>query len=160
MTMQFVRKGLLTIQGQFLPPQGYVGPWGNPGGWWNGGACTGPTAPAFPTGAWWYGPSGPTGPQPSTTTCVLSYYGPNNQPSWSIPQGPWSPGMATGPTSPPSTSTIALALQVDGKTWLGQWDSSVADGRVDWVVYSIGATVAAAQGTFFVQANSANSSVP
>lgn len=158
--MQFVRKNLLTLQGKFFPPQGYAGPWGNPNNCWNGGSLTGPTAPAFPTGAWYYGPSGPTGPQPSAVTCVLSYYGPNNQPGWNIPSGPWSPGLPTGPTSPPSTSTIALSLQVDGQTWLGQWDSSVADGRVDWTVWSIGATVAAAQGTFFVQANSANVQVP
>ena len=150
--MSFVRKSLLTISGKFFPPEGFSGPWGDPG-YCNG--YTGPTAPAFPTGAWYYGPSGPTGPQPAAVTCVVSYQPPNKTPSWTSWAGP------TGPTCPPPlVATVPLGLQVDGQTWLGTWDSSVAEGRVDWVVYSAGQTVAAAQGTITVQANSANVQVP
>ena len=100
-------------------------------------------------------------PEPSTVLCKLAYYAP--QPALPLcPPNGWpfgSPGYC--PPAPPQLSqTITLTLQSDGVTWQGAWDSSVAEGRVDWVVYSAGAVQAAAQGTLFVQANSANVSVP
>lgn len=105
-----------------------------------------------------------TPPQPSAVTCVLSYSAPVVNPPCppSCPPSQWPFG---GPNScPPAptllTSTVVLTLQSDGVTWSGTWDSSVAEGRVDWAVYSTGAVQAAAQGNFVVQANSANVTVP
>jgi hypothetical protein len=100
-------------------------------------------------------------PEPSTVFCKLSYQAPVIE----TPAQQWAYwdqiGGPTGPPCPPQlTQTIALTLQSDGVTWQGTWDSSVAEGRVDWVIYSAGAVQAAAQGTFFVQANSANVMVP
>lgn len=57
-------------------------------------------------------------------------------------------------------TSINLTLGGDGVTWSGTWDSSVAGpGRVDWVVYSSGGVEAASQGSFVIQANSANRTV-
>lgn len=103
----------------------------------------------------------PTTPaQPSAVNCTLSYYAPVNE----TPAQQWQTwnqiGGPTGPSCPPQlTQTISLTLQSDGVTWSGTWDSSVAEGRVDWTVWSTGPVVAAAQGTFVVQANSANVTV-
>lgn len=83
-------------------------------------------------------------PQPNSATCVLTYYAPT----------------AHGECGPQLKTTITLTLQADGITWSGQWDSSVAEGRVNWVVFSSGAVVSAAQGNFQVRANSANITVP
>ena len=96
-------------------------------------------------------------PEPSTVLCKLAYYAP-------VAETPCWPPSFGGPfpcVSPPQqlSQTITLTLQSDGVTWQGAWDSSVAEGRVDWVIYSAGAVQAAAQGTFFVQANSANVTV-
>jgi hypothetical protein len=81
-------------------------------------------------------------PQPSSVTCVLNYFAP------------------MGTELIPLSATIVLALQTDGLTWKGTWDSSVAKGRVDWMVYSAGSVIAAAEGNFVVKANSANVTVP
>ena len=60
-------------------------------------------------------------------------------------------------TGMPTTATIALTLGIDGHTWSGSWDSSAAgEGRVDWVVYSVGSVVSAAEGFFTIAANKAN----
>ena len=54
-----------------------------------------------------------------------------------------------------ATQTIELAV-TDG-VWSGSWDSSVAGpGRVDWMVHCWNGLVAAAQGSFEVIANAAN----
>jgi hypothetical protein len=96
-------------------------------------------------------------PEPSTVFCKLAYYAPVTPPP-ACPPNDWpfgAPGYCP-PAPPQLTQTISLTLQSDGVTWQGTWDSSVAEGRVDWVVYSAGSVQAAAQGTFYVQANSAN----
>jgi hypothetical protein len=57
----------------------------------------------------------------------------------------------------PATTTINLSLGTDGVTWSGAWDSSAAkEGRVEWMVYSSGGVVAAAEGAFSIEANCAN----
>jgi hypothetical protein len=99
-------------------------------------------------------------PEPSTVNCTLTYYAPV-APLPPCPPNGWpfgSPGYC--PPAPQQLSqTISLTLQSDGVTWSGTWNSDVAEGRVDWVVYSAGSVQAAAQGNFYVQANSANVSV-
>ena len=97
-------------------------------------------------------------PEPSVVLCTLTYYAP-------VAETPCWPPSFGGPftcASPPQhlKQTISLTLQSDGVTWMGAWDSSVAQGRVDWAIYSEGSVQAAAQGTFYVQANSANVTVP
>ena len=78
----------------------------------------------------------PLPPQPSSAVCVVKFC------------------TLTGGTN---ETTINLTLGADGVTWSGTWDSSLAgSGRVDWVVYSEGGVVSAAQGSFVIQANSAN----
>ena len=137
--MSFVRKSLLTISGQFFTP-GY----------------------GLPTSYDIEHNIVPLPqPEPSSVTCVVRYYAPINPPlNW---ESPLLPGAGPFPCPPPPaqlSATIVLTLQADGLTWLGTWDSSVAEGRIDWAVWSVGVVVAAAQGTFKVQANSANVSVP
>ena len=60
----------------------------------------------------------------------------------------------------PAQASVVLTLGADGVTWSGSWDSSVAligqASQVNWVVYTAGALVAAAEGTFTLAANSAN----
>lgn len=144
--VQFVRKNLLTISGQFFPPG-----IGNPSG-------TPPNDNPFPTT-----PSTPIAPvtvQPSSVTCVLTYYAPVSAPTIGSFPSYGAPSVVPPVPSPsPLKATISLVLQSDGVTWTGTWDSSVAEGRVDWVIYSAGAVVAAAQGNFVVSANSANVTV-
>lgn len=94
---------------------------------------------------------GPAPPEPSSATCVITYYAPVKLPAWLQARWPKPAQLQT---------IIPLVLQADGSTWKCQWDSSAAEGRVDWAVYSSGAVVAAAQGNFVVKANSANVSVP
>ena len=54
-----------------------------------------------------------------------------------------------------ATTTINLSLVDD--SWSGSWDSSAAkEGRVEWMVYSSGGVVAAAEGAFSIEANCAN----
>ena len=100
-------------------------------------------------------------PEPSVVLCTLTYYAP--QPALPpCPPNGWpfgSPGYCP-PAPQQLKQTINLTLQSDGVTWMGTWDSSVAQGRVDWAIYSEGSVQAAAQGTFYVQANSANVTVP
>lgn len=129
--MSFVRKNLLTLSGKFFVP-GYD-----------------------------YHPDGDSDqddvvlPQPSSATCVLTYYAPAPPPICVPGYPPSCP-----PTPTQLKASFALTLQSDGLTWQGQWDSSVAEGRVDWMIYSSGSVVAAAQGNFVVRANSANITVP
>ena len=96
-------------------------------------------------------------PEPSVVLCTLTYYAP--QPALPpCPPNGWpfgSPGYCP-PAPQQLKQTINLTLQSDGVTWMGTWDSSVAQGRVDWAIYSEGSVQAAAQGTFYVQANSSN----
>lgn len=204
----FVRKNLLTISGQFVPPGAAPEPdnscWppndGQPS-FLAVASASGSTATVFEVvegnifpGALWVGagypanttvveqldgepgsagqytlsasglsigpenvsgyPAPPATPtQPSSVTCVVSYYAPGTN--------LWPPNPTPLNWTPPKplTASFALTLQSDGVTWSGNWDSSVAEGRVDWVIYSAGAVIAAAQGTIFVQANSANVSV-
>lgn len=93
----------------------------------------------------------PTPPQPSAVQCVLTYYPPTAQSSFGHEPCKIPPVQMK--------SALNLTLGLDGVTWSGQWDSSVAEGRVDWVVYSSGSVVAAAQGNFVVRANAANVTV-
>jgi hypothetical protein len=134
--MSFVRKTLLTLSGRFLVP-GFAATAAD------GDGDTDDTLPQPP--------------QPSSVVCVLYYY-PPLAPS---PQINTPPTPAPSPSAAPSplTATVTLTLGTDGQTWSGQWDSSVAEGRVDWFVYSSGSVVAAAQGNFVVKANNANLSV-
>ena len=60
----------------------------------------------------------------------------------------------------PATSTITLTMDVD-KVWSGVWDSNLAkDGCVEWVIRCSGGLQAAAQGTFLLLANTANTGGP
>jgi len=55
------------------------------------------------------------------------------------------------------TTQIILAMDTDTKVWSGNWDSSdCSRGRVDWMIYSTGALVAADEGFFEIYANDAN----
>lgn len=52
---------------------------------------------------------------------------------------------------------IALTYNPTNNNWVGVWDSSSArQGNVDWMIYGDGSLVAAAQGSFQIDANSAN----
>jgi len=56
-----------------------------------------------------------------------------------------------------AVATINLTMDPDSHVWSGTWDSSaVKEGRVEWVVYSSGGVVAAAEGAFSIEANRAN----
>ena len=126
--MSFVRKGLLTISGQFFTPGQGVGD--------NDADDAG----------------NPAQSQPSSVICVVTYYAPVAAPVWPSPPAPAVPP----PPIPRLSATIVLSLQTDGLTWKGTWDTSVAAGHVDWAVYSVGSVVAAAQGNFIIKANPAN----
>lgn len=73
--------------------------------------------------------------QPSTATAVISYK-----------------------TGSGATASATISLSKDANNvWSGAWDSSAAgEGRVDWVVYCSGGVIAAAEGTFMISANRAN----
>jgi hypothetical protein len=114
------------------------------------------TGPSLPPGQAYGFPPTTTPPEPATVTCVLSYSAPVSPPTWNC--APGAPFVCP-PPAPKLSATIVLTLQSDGVTWSGTWDSSVAEGKVDWVVYSTGSVVAAAQGSFVVNANAANVSV-
>lgn len=56
----------------------------------------------------------------------------------------------------PATSSVTLTKDANN-IWSGVWDSTAAgDGYVDWVIQCNGGLHAASQGTFYLQANSAN----
>ena len=61
----------------------------------------------------------------------------------------------TGGTT--QTDIVTMALQTDGVTWRGLWDSAqAAPGVVQWMIECGGGLKAAAQGSFYVDANTAN----
>jgi hypothetical protein len=54
-------------------------------------------------------------------------------------------------------TTVGLTFNSSTNTWVGTWDSSAAQGgAVEWMVYGVGSLQAAVQGSFLLQANSAN----
>lgn len=60
----------------------------------------------------------------------------------------------------PDSSTISLSADVN-HVWSGVWDSNLAQaGCVEWVIRSSGGLQAAAQGTFLLLANAANTGGP
>jgi hypothetical protein len=74
--------------------------------------------------------------QPSSATLILSY---------------------TNTQEKVVMTTIAMTYDAGTETWSGVWDSSDCKvGRVDWLVYSSGALVAADEGSFHIYANDAN----
>ena len=76
--------------------------------------------------------------QPTSAACTLRFCNPQGQ---------------------PQTATVNLS-ETDN-CWSGSWDSSVAGpGRVEWVVQSAGALLAAAEGVFYIDANEANGAPP
>jgi hypothetical protein len=59
------------------------------------------------------------------------------------------------------TAVVNLAYNTETHKWTGSWDTSVAGPcRVDWVVQSAGALLAAAEGNFNIVANLANGATP
>lgn len=89
-------------------------------------------------------------PEPSAAFVSIAFYAP--PPVAPVPCPPdWC-----APSPVLQHVTVALVLGMDGETWSCQWDTSVADGKVWWAVYSVGSVVAAAQGSFTIIANPAN----
>ena len=59
-------------------------------------------------------------------------------------------------TGNPAESTVALAVDANN-IWSGTWDSLLAQaGNIDWRIQAKGSLQAAAQGTFTLLANTAN----
>ena len=57
----------------------------------------------------------------------------------------------------PQTTTITLTQNVTTKLWVGTWDSSAAgQGTVFWMAWGYGTLQASAEGSFDIEANSAN----
>lgn len=55
------------------------------------------------------------------------------------------------------TATIEMSLDTTTNIWSASWDSSVAiAGRVDWMAHCWGGVTAAAEGSFDLRANLAN----
>jgi hypothetical protein len=94
----------------------------------------------------WTDPPTPE-PEPSAAYCSISYYPPQPNP---CPRG-WDASLLN--------VQVPLVLQSDGCTWALTWDTSVADGKFWWAVYSLGSVVAACQGTEVIRANPANLAV-
>lgn len=57
------------------------------------------------------------------------------------------------------TDQVSLSYDSATAQWSGEWDSSVGQaGNVDWMIFGAGALQAAAQGSFQLLANTANTS--
>ena len=62
----------------------------------------------------------------------------------------------TDPAGDPATSTISLTKDANN-VWSGVWDSNLSGaGTVEWVIRCCTGLQAAAQGTFLILANAAN----
>ncbi len=55
------------------------------------------------------------------------------------------------------TTSVSMTFNSMTDDWVGTWDTSAAKGgTVEWLIYGTGSLQAAAQGSFLIQANTAN----
>ena len=57
----------------------------------------------------------------------------------------------------PTQAQVSMTFNSTTDDWIGTWDTSVVkSGNVDWMVFGVGSLQAAAEGSFQINANKAN----